>query len=149
MYRSILFWIAACMLALSAGCNPGDGGGDESTEDIGTDVVADVTPDTDSPSDVAQEDVRDDGGDAEGGDGGEEGGKTDPGAAGDSCASECDSAQTFGGSRCEYCDGGWCFATPDDEEYYCTRRCDSQADCDELGDEWECDVHGLGYCSNG
>ena len=159
MYRSILFWTVACTLVLAAGCSSGDGGGDESTEDVGTDVVADVTPDTDSPSDVAREDVRDGGGEAdvrsrdvadvEGGDGGEDGEETDPGAAGEPCAEQCGSTPTVGWTRCEYCNDGWCFTPPDDGEPYCTRRCDSQADCDELGDGWECDAHGQDLCSNG
>lgn len=161
-YRSMLC-IFALVTAFAAGCSSDDGNGGSTADDVGADVEMDVVSDvrqddTDSMDigddvreDSGAEDVVEDSGTADGSDGSgtdEDGGDTGGGeiAAGEPCPSDCGAGGgAAGGTDCAACRGDVCFERYVGADPYCSRECETDADCEDLGEEWSCGTM-YGYC---
>ena len=148
-----LFGVCASVVIWS--CSPEPGGSDTAAGDARADTVArdtadiseDTTaePDTSDAHDLDTDDTTDSSDGSSGDDvrDAQDGGNGDSGggavAAGEPCPSDCQPTQITGSTRCESCEGNWCFTPPDGNgDPYCSRRCDNDTECEELGSEWYC-----------
>lgn len=128
-----------CFLCVALGACSDDGGDDTgSNNDAWSDVGSDGgETDIDEQRDVASNDAQES--DSSDSDATDNDGKV---AIGEPCPSECpnlmgDTPYSF---QCEKCANEYCYYPFDSEIGYCTiDKCNSQADCDELGEGLVCD----------